>query len=247
MRSGQWRPALILGALLFAQISLFNVGVARSNASHGSLFINTFIFWVAGIEHWITGDDRLTLRKTLGLLLAGIAALSVVALEAGPSATASAHPEQPTVVGDLILLASALLLGIKIVYTKFAVRHVEPGKLIFWHDVVGTVLFLIWSGLFETTELSDFTGPVILALLYQGVVVAGFCFAIQAVLLRRHSASQISVFSATTPLFGIALGVMFRGDSLSPWLIAAGLCVAVGIYLVSVSPSGPGTGSSDRS
>jgi drug/metabolite transporter (DMT)-like permease len=72
------------------------------------------------------------------------------------------------------------------------------------------------------------------ALLYSGFVVSGFCFAANAWQLRRHGASQVSVFSFTTPIFGVALGVLLRGDVLSPWLLVSGVAVAVGITMVNL-------------
>ena len=232
IRPPQWRPILGASLLLFVQIVTFNWGVAGSNSSHGSLFINTFLFWVGPIEHFITHTDRLTPRKTLGLLIAGLASLGVLAADGRGPALAATPRDEVTLTGDLVLLLSGLLLGIKIVYTKLAVRQVEPGKLIFWHDVFGTALFLAYSGLFATTRGRELTTPAIWGLLYQGILVGGFCFAIQAVQLKHHSASQISVFSAATPLFGIVFGWLLRGDPLSWWLLAAALGVGWGILLV---------------
>jgi drug/metabolite transporter (DMT)-like permease len=77
----------------------------------------------------------------------------------------------------------------------------------------------------------------IVGLLYQGFIVAGFCFAVQTKLLKRHPASMLAVFSFMTPLFGVTLAAVFRDDNLSPWLIAAGVCVAIGIWLVNRSES----------
>ncbi len=68
-------------------------------------------------------------------------------------------------------------------------------------------------------------------------LMAGVCFALQAVLLRKYSASQISVFSFATPLVGVAMSVLLRGDQLSPWLLASGMVVACGILLVNL-PNG---------
>lgn len=231
IRRGQWKPILITSAMLFVQIVTFNIGVATSNSSHGSLFINTFLFWVGPIEHFITRTDRLTWRKALGLLIAGIASFGVLAADGRP-VVGAAPRDEVTLFGDLVLLLSGLLLGIKIVYTRHAVRDVEPGKLIFWHDVFGTLLFLAYSFTFETTRGGDFTLPAIIGLLYQGILVGGLCFAIQAVQLKQYSASQIAVFSASTPLFGILFGWLLRGDQLSWWLVAAGIGVAWGILLV---------------
>ena len=233
----QWRPIGGASLLLFVQIVTFNWGVAASNSSHGSLFINTFLFWVGPIEHFITRTDRLTPRKTLGLLIAGVASLGVLAADGRGPATAAVPRDEVTLTGDLVLLLSGLLLGIKIVYTKLAVRTVEPGKLIFWHDVFGTGLFLAYSGLFESLGGRELTAPAMWGLLYQGLLVGGFCFAVQAVQLKHHSASQISVFSASTPLFGIVFGWLLRGDPVSWWLLVAALGVGWGILLVTRAES----------
>ena len=37
----------------------------------------------------------------------------------------------------------ALVLGVKIVYTKRAVRTVSPGTLILWHDLIGVAFFML--------------------------------------------------------------------------------------------------------
>src|SRR5690606_2128755 len=218
-----WRYPVIAGVLLFAQISLFNVGVLLSNSSHGSLLINTGVFGVVALEHFVTKQDRLNPRKAVGLLIAATGVVAIL-FATGRDSDAS-RMDQPTLAGDMVLLCSATLLAVKIVYTKHAVAHVAPGKLILWHDVVGTVLFFAWSGLTEEVHFSRATWQAVLGVLYQGICVAGLCFAIQAQLLRKHSASQIAVFSFALPLFGLLFAAIFRGDPLSPWILAAGLGV----------------------
>lgn len=240
LRPGQLRPCLILGGMLFVQIALFTYAIQLSNASHSTLIINTFIFWVAAVEHFITRTARLDGRKTIGLLVA-FSGVGIILLTTGTTNNASADASA-SLVGDLLMVASAIVLGIKIIYTKQGTRTVEPGKLIFWHDAIGVACFAAWSVALEEAELSPFVssslftdsgiGYAMLGLLYQGVVVAGFCFAAQAVLLKKHSASQISVFSFATPLFGVMYAVTLRGEALSGWLFVAGVAVAAGILLV---------------
>ena len=240
LRRDQIVPSLNTGLLLFAQIGLFNVAIRLSNASHSSLLINTFIFWVAGIEYFVLRTDRLNLRKGVGLFIAFLGVgLILLTSRSAADAPADSHA---SLAGDLVMVGSAFLLGIKILYTKHAMTVVEPGKLIFWHDVFGVVCFAAWSLLFEQADLSPFLSVAayaepsirnaMLGLLYQGIVVAGFCFATQALMLRKHSASQLSVFSFATPLFGVTYGVVLRGDPLSGWLAVAGVGVAAGILLV---------------
>ncbi len=263
LRRQQWSPALVMGLLLFLQIGTFNWGVAWSNSSHATLLVNTYIFWVAAVEHFLMRTVRLTAVQGLGLLIAaGGAALlfleapaapppapqTVVGDSSPPAADVAPAPmaavsarlnlrgeeplDQVTLAGDLMLALSALLLAVKVLYTQHAVRSIPPGTLILWHDMVGTVLFFAVSLPWERWHPDPWTPSIVLALLYNGLVVSGFCFAAHAWMLRRYSASSVSIFSFATPVFGIVLAVLFRGDPLSGWLILAGVLVAAGIALV---------------
>lgn len=235
LRPGQRRPAIIAGVLLFLQIATFNIGVTMSNSSHSSMMINTFVMWVVVIEHFVTKVDRLTARKLIGLFVAfGGVVLLLLRSDSDASATSR---DQPTLVGDAILLCSAGILAWKVIYVRHAVRLVEPGKLIFWHDLVGVVCFVICSASFEKLKVGGFTTPAVVSLIYQGVFVAGICFALQAMLLRHHSASQIAIFSFATPLFGVGTGILLRGDQMTPMLVVAAVCIAIGILLVNLRRS----------
>ena len=241
LRSGQVLPSLVTGLLLIVQIGLFNLAIQWSNASHSTLLINSFIFWVAVIEHFLLRTIQLSGRQVFGLFVAG-GGVALILLTTESNGAAESDTTQASLWGDLAMVASAIVLGVKIIYTKHAMRTVEPGKLIFWHDVIGVIGFAAWSICFERADLRPFVSDAIvtdpdvrnalLGLLYQGLVVAGFCFAAQARLLRRHSASQLSVFSFATPLFGVTYAVLLRGESLSEWLAVSGIAVAVGILLV---------------
>jgi len=235
LRTGQAVPALVAGVGMAVQIGTFNVGVAWSNSSHASMMINTFVFWVVLIEHFITRGDRLTARKLAGLILAFGGIVLLMATSTSSASASGAGPrDQPTLMGDAVLLLSAFVLAVKLVYVKNVLRLVEPGKLILWHNLFGTLLFLAYSLLFEDFAFRGLTTAATLGLLYQGLLVGGLCFGLQAVLLRQHSASQIAVFSFATPLFGVGLGILLRGDQLTPWLFVAAIGVAVGILLVNV-------------
>lgn len=234
----QWKVPITGGVLLFCQIGTFTAGVCLSNASHGSIFVNTFIFWIVAIEHFFTRTHRLTPLRLSGLLLA---ALGVSLVLFPPNVHDVALLDQASIDGDLLLLLSAVILAVKLTYTKHVVQTIHPDAFVFWHDVFGTFLMLGWAFLIEgfqpllllhTDDVT--TRNALWALLYQGFAVAGLCFAIQARLLSRHSASSIAVFSFATPLFGILFAVLLRGDPLSPWLLAAGVAVAVGILLVNL-------------
>lgn len=224
-------PILILGIMLFFQIGLFTLGVKYSLASHGSLIINTYIFCVAAIEHFVTGTLRMKIGQLLGMILAFFG-VCLILLDRGNLADETASKGYSILIGDLLLFCSAMLLGVKVIYTKTAMKRVTPGKLIFWHNMIGVLLFAVVALFFETLRPSDFTVPATAGLLYQGMVVAGFCFVMHAVLLKKHSASQLSAFSFASPVFGVVFAVVLLNESATIWILLSGIAVAVGIYLV---------------
>ena len=239
----QWKCSLICGLLLFVQIALFTIGVELSNSSHTTLLINTYVLWVVAFEHLVTRVHRLNGRKMLGLVVAIVGASLVTLLPMGSVPEATNPADRATLTGDLFLLASALVLAVKIMYVQASLKVIEPGKLIFWHDLIAVVLFFLASLSFEEVDPEGFTRPAVLGLLYQGILVAGFCFAVQAHLLKKHVASQISIFSFSTPLFGLTAAMLIRSDVYSPWLLASAGLVALGIWLVQRKEGGmPGDG-----
>lgn len=228
-RSTRWElwASFVAGFLLFGQISTFNVGVVWTNSTHGAMLINTFPFFVAGIEHWITKTDRLSLRRVIGMVVA-VLGVGAVMLDSNAIDTDA----KSFLAGDLLLLFSSLLLAIRVVYIGRVVQKMSPGKLIFWHDVFGVAMFAAWSYATESFADATITWPSFLGLLYQGVVIAGFCFVIHASLLQRFSASQISVFSFATPIFGVVFSVLLRSEPFTTAIAIGAACVAFGIWCV---------------
>ena len=220
--------SLITGGLLFAQIATFNVGVLWTNSTHGAMLINTFPFFVAAIEHWFTKTYRLNARRFWGLVIAGVGVIAVMAER--PSAAQSGSSS--FLLGDTVLLASSLLLAIRVVYVGRIVQTMKPGKLMFWHDVVAVLLFVAWSWATESFDDVNLTVPSVLGLLYQGLIISGFCFVSHASLLQHFGASQISVFSFATPIFGVLFGVMLRSDPFTASIAIGAACVALGIWAV---------------
>lgn len=230
----QWGVAALAGALMFLQISTFNLGTAYSSASHATVLVNSYIFWVAAYESLIARSIRLRWWQFGGLFLAGAGVCVLVATAEGHDPTGV---DQPSLWGDLILAFSGLTLSIKIMTVKWATRIVPPASLILWHDIVGAMLLFGFSFFIESPKLEAPTFEAAIALAFGGFVISGLCFVLNAQLLQKHGASQVSVFSFITPLCGILLAFLFRGDQLSQWLLLSGAMVAAGIFLVNYQSS----------
>ncbi|MGD8654416.1 MAG: DMT family transporter, partial [Desulfobacterales bacterium] len=63
LKKGQLRQVLILAALFAIQLSMFYLGLSKSNASRGTLIANLLPFWVLFLAHFFIPGDRITGRK----------------------------------------------------------------------------------------------------------------------------------------------------------------------------------------
>ena len=69
LKKGQMHQVLIFSALFTVQLSLFYLGLSKSNASRGTLLANLLPFFILFLAHFFIPGDRITKRKLYGILL----------------------------------------------------------------------------------------------------------------------------------------------------------------------------------
>ena len=222
VHAGEWRQLLGLAALFVLQIGLLNEGTHYTTASRSTVLISAHPFFTALFCHFFVPGDRLTLTQMGGMTLA-FAAIIVIFTEGLGLADLS------YLAGDTMILASAVLLGLRQMVLKRLVHGFHPFKILFWQALLSLPVFAALSLSFESEATYNLTLPVLGAVMYQGVVVAGFCFVIWVFLLKRYSASRLGVFGFATPILGVLLSVVLMGDTLSPALLAGTVLAVVGI------------------
>ena len=84
---------------------------------------------------------------------------------------------------------------------------------------------------FESEVTKQLNWTVLLAVLYQGVIVAGFCFVLMVMLLQHHSATRLGVFSFVTPIVGVLLSAWILEEEISFWLWVSVSLVTIGIVV----------------
>src|SRR5467141_1313402 len=137
----EWRPLAFLGLLFSVQMAATNVGTWLTSAAHATILINLYAVHTVVLAHFMIPGDRLTVRKLSG----GLVAYSGIALLFAGQVTQGS----PTLLGDVIVTVSGVLLAERTVYLARAVQRLDPVKLLLAQAVVGTVLFVIVSTLVE--------------------------------------------------------------------------------------------------
>lgn len=225
LEPGETRGLFQLALLFVAQIGMLNIGTHFTLASRSTVLISTNPFFTALFAHIFLTGDRLSLLKVVGMTFSFLGVVVIFA-------ESIAIRDFQYLSGDLMVLSAGMLLGLRLVYIKRLTQGMHPGKLLIWQSSLSIPIFLLLSLIFERNFSYAITPAVVLAVLYQGLIVAGFCFILWTMLLRRFMASRLGVFHFVTPVFGVLFSHLFLGETVSYGLVASMLLVGVGIAVV---------------
>ncbi len=220
----EWRPLGFLGVLFTVQIGLMNLGTHLTSASHSAVLVNAYAVHAVVLAHFQIPGDRLTPWKLGGALIAYAGIVILLVREVGGEAS---------LLGDVIVSISAALLGERIIYLARTVQRIDPTKLLLAQAVIGSAGLAGVSLWLEGGLPSRWTTSLAVSLAYQGVVVAGFNFIANLWLLKHYRPSAQAGLWLTSPIFGVLLSALFRGDPLTGALLLASVLVAIGIGLSS--------------
>jgi len=221
---------LVLLALLFtAQIGLLNAGVHHTLAGRSTIFIATHPFFIGIFAHLLIPGDRLKPLKILGMALSFIGVTLIFA-------ESLLLRDFRYLLGDLLVLTSALLLGLRLVYVKRLTQGIHPGRLLLWQAALSIPAFFLLSLIFERQYDFQWNARVAMGVLYQGIIIAGIGFIISTKLYQRYVASHVGVFQFATPIIGVIFSNILLGEAISAGLIASMILVAAGIAIVNSVP-----------
>jgi drug/metabolite transporter (DMT)-like permease len=216
------RPLVIVGLILAVQVGCINFGTALTSAAHAAVILNSYAVHIVVLAHFLIPGDRLTVRRLSGILVAYVGILGLFVRQ--PEGTGV------TLLGDVLVFASSVLLAERTVYLARAVHRLDPLKLLLAQIVIGGACFVVYSTLFEHAP-TRWTARLIAILLFQGIVLAGFNFVINLWLLQRYRPSSLAAFYLTQPVFGVIAATLMAGDRLTPEIVVASVAVTVGIWL----------------
>jgi drug/metabolite transporter (DMT)-like permease len=224
-----WRGGLLAGALFAAEFACMFSGLQFTSASRMAVFLYTAPFVVSLGMPFIARSERLTKWQVAGLACAfgGV----VWAFAEGFSA-ASAWPRQW--LGDALGIAAAVLWGATtLVMRGSALARASAEMSLLYQLAVSAVLLGLAAALAGERWPSAPQAAAWGLLAYQTVVITFVTYLIWFWLVRHYPATQISVFTLLTPIFGLLAGVVLLGEPLTTRLVVALVAVCGGIWLVS--------------
>jgi drug/metabolite transporter (DMT)-like permease len=222
-KRGETFALLAVGVMFCLELATMNIGLEKTTASHAAVVLSSYSVWMAAFAHFQIPGDRLTRRK----LLAALVSYSGIVVIFVQGFTISAD----LLLGDLLMLASALVLAEDQVYSARAAGHIDIARLVLARFALGLAVFVPVSALLEHDAWS-WTPRLGVSLLYQGVVIAGFGFIGNQWLLKHYLPSQIAVLALIGPVASILLAWALLGETPSPLIWVGTALVTAGAFLI---------------
>jgi len=223
---GARRVYLVGGASIFVGMGLFY--------SAAQLIPSGWIAVIFGLSPLATGffsafvepEARLTPTRVLGLLL-GLGGLYLV-FSAGLSI------EDASLVGIILVLIATLTSSATSVISRQLVKNLDLSGM---QITTGSLLvaipcFAVAALALEPGMNIDRSFRAISSIAYLGLVGTGVGFTLYYYLLKRMSASRISLITLITPIAALSVGSWLNGEPLvsEVWLGASLVCVGLLLY-----------------
>ncbi len=219
---------LLLGATGIYAYNLFFLGaLARLPASRTSLIIALNPIVTIAAASLLMGE-RLSPRRWLGVAVA-LAGVWIVVSRGDVWAVAAGAlgPGEWLMFGGVCAWAAYTLIGRRVL------AGLTPLAATTYASLWGTALLAATAApALASLEIAALTGPVVLSVLYLGVLGTAVAFVWYYQAVQRLGAARTVIFNNLVPVFGATFGVLLLDEPLLPSMVVGGLVAVGGVMLV---------------
>lgn len=232
----QWIAMALLGATGVMLYNLFFMaGLEKIPASRGSLIValNPAVTLLAGA---LLLGEPLTRIRVLGIAVA-LAGVVLVLGHGNPMDLFRGHAG----LGELQIFGAVVSWSAYTLIGKRVLAGVSPLVATTYAALLGTAMLAVVTALAGDLALPPAVPRVWLAFVFLGVFGTGVAFVWFYDGVRLLGPARTAVFVNLVPVFAITLGVLLLGESVDASMIAGGLIVVAGVWLLNrpVAPSAP--------
>ena len=217
---------VVVGLLFGGEFACIYFGLLYTDAARSVIFTYLSPFVVAVGAHFFLKGDRLTVLKTLGLLLAFS---GVFVVFQGRPTTA----KETMLIGDILEITAAFLWGATTLYIKrYMAGKVHPINTFLYQLFFSIPILFVVSLILEPRWIIRIDPAIVACIFFQSIIIAFITYFIWFTLIHEYSVSRLSAFTFFTPIFGVLAGVIFLGEEFTVSLMMGLPMVCMGIFLV---------------
>ncbi len=183
------------------------------------------------IAHLFLHDDRMTVRRVVGLLVgfAGVTVLVHDDLFSGIRAWDQSGVNL-VLLGNGAVLVSSAFYAVSNVYARAKLRGVPSIIQAFYTMLLADMVMWMVAPMVEVPFALPAQGLTWLAIAWLGVLGAGISYLIYYYLLHTIGPTRISMVTYTIPVVGVTLGVVFLHERLDWALVVGTILIVSGLW-----------------
>ena len=223
---GRLLDGILIGLMFAAEFGLIYTAVIYTTTSSAWILLYTSPFFHALGAHFFLTADRLTPRKSGGLVLSFTGILILLSKHLG-------LPSIQEFGGDLMAICAAAIWAMTTIYIKRRlVAVVSPYHTLFYQTLFSIPILFLLSFIFQETPIQNVNGLILLSVAYQSIITAFFSFLMWFFLVHAYPVSRLSSFTFLTPVFATIAGIVLLKEPLTLPVILSLIFVSFGIYIV---------------
>ena len=226
--SNLWRVGTQSCFQTMLQYIFFYLGLSLTTGVKGTIASGSSTFFAIIIAALIFGQEKLSVKKGIGCIL-GFLGIIVVNLTSLQGIDFN--------LGDAFVIISAVANGVSATLAKKFSKHEDPVVLSGYQFVFGGAILAV-VGFIAGGKL-DFTNVKGIGVLIYLAFLSAIAYSLWSVLLKYNHVSRVTIFSFTTPIFGVILSfIMLPGESEINflYLFLALALVSLGILTINIQP-----------
>ena len=218
------RVGIIAAIQTVLQYIFFYVGLANTSGVKGTILTGSSTFFAILIAALIFKQEKLNSKKIVACVL-GLAGIIIINLN-GLSLSMNFF-------GDAFCVFSAISLAFSSTLIKRFSKYEDPVTISGYQFIAGGAVMIIIGLAFGGKITVDSIKSV--ALLAYLALLSAVAYSLWGILLKYNPVSKVTVFSFTTPVFGVLLSTLLLTENSGVDvlnLISALLLVALGIFIL---------------
>jgi drug/metabolite transporter (DMT)-like permease len=226
-----WLAMGVMGIINTAlPFTLISWGEQTIDSAVASILNSTVPLFTLLIAHYFLHDERFTLQRVIGLVVGFLGILALLGRDLRPGGLHAGALGQAAVLLAAVSYASASVFG------RRTMRDVSPLVQAFVPMVAADAV--VWSLATQAGTPGRLPALPItwLALLWLGLLGSCAAYLLYFNLLHSVGATRTTMVTYVFPVVGVALGVVFLGETADWHLLAGALLVVASIIIVNWTP-----------
>ncbi len=229
-----WMVMLFLGIFQISlPYGLVFWGEQYISSGLSAVLFATLPFFVVIFAH-ILSDEKLTRIKALGVMLSFA---GLVAIFWRDITTAQILGAQSSLYGSLAVVGSAASGGVANVVGKRYAEKVDLATNVLVQHLIGMAALTFLGLAVESRSSLEFTPVAVAAVLYLGIVGSALGFIGLYWLLKKTTATNVSLVTFITPILALVLGWVVLQEIPDPNVFAGAALILAGVY-ATLKPAG---------